>query len=109
MKFILCLCLLSLICSKEMTMIQQIMIPSKEITFKDVPIPEVNDEQVLLQMCLIGIYGSDIHVYHGTHPFTSYPVTQGHEVSGEIIKIGKNVKDFHYGQKVTVEPQVYCG
>ena len=97
MKFILCLCLLSLICSKEMIIIKQVMIAPKEITFKEVPIPEINDDQVLLQMRGIGICGSDIHVYHGTHPFTSYPVTQGHEVSGEIIKIGKNVKDFHYG------------
>ena len=109
MKLILCLYFLSFICSKEMTMIQQVMIAPKEIIFKEVPIPEINDDQVLLQMRRIGICGSDIHVYHGTHPFTSYPVTQGHEVSGEIIKIGKNVKDFHYGQKVTVEPQVYCG
>ena len=60
-------------------------------------------------MSRIGICRNDIHSYHRMNPFISYPVTQGHEVSGEIIKIGKNVKDFHYGQKVTVEPQVYCG
>ena len=57
----------------------------------------------------IGICGSDIHVYHGKHPFTKYPVTQGHEVSGEIAKVGKDVTEFHEGQKVTIEPQVYCG
>ena len=55
----------------------------------------------------IGICGSDIHVYHGKHPFTKYPVTQGHEVSGEIAEIGKNVSGFQIGQKVTIEPQVY--
>ena len=36
-------------------------------------------------------------------------VTQGHEVSGEITELGKNVTEFHVGQKVTIEPQVYCG
>ena len=47
-------------------------------------------------------------MYHGEHPFTSYPVTQGHEVSGEVVEIGSNITDFHLGQKVTIEPQVYC-
>ena len=36
-------------------------------------------------------------------------MTQGHEVSGEIAKVGKDVTEFHEGQKVTIEPQVYCG
>ena len=62
-----------------------------------------------LKIMNIGICGSDIHVYHGKHPFTSYPVTQGHEVSGEVVKLGKDVTVFHEGQKVTIEPQVYCG
>ena len=53
--------------------------------------------------------GSDIHVYHGKHPFTSYPVTQGHEVSGVITELGKHVKGLVVGQKVTIEPQVFCG
>lgn len=90
-------------------MIQQVMTAPKEITFQTVPVPEPAANQVLLKIRRIGICGSDIHVYHGTHPFTSYPVTQGHEVSGEIVKLGADVKEFHVGQKVTVEPQVYCG
>ena len=49
------------------------------------------------------------YVYHGKHPFTSYPVTQGHEVSGEIVKLGENVKGFTVGQKITIQPQVVCG
>ena len=107
MRIIVFFSLILLICSQKM--IQQIMTTPKEIIFKEVPVPEISDDQVLVKIRRIGICGSDIHVYHGMHPFTSYPVTQGHEVSGEIQKIGKNVKDFHYGQKVTVEPQVYCG
>ena len=60
-------------------------------------------------MMNIGICGSDIHVYHGQHPFTSYPVTQGHEVSAKIVKLGEGVKGFEVGQKVTIQPQVVCG
>mgnify|MGYP000609281156 CR=1 FL=1 len=70
-------------------MLQQVMTNPGEITFREVPVPEVKDEQVLVKIRNIGICGSDIHVYHGKHPFTKYPVTQGHEVSGEIAEIGK--------------------
>lgn len=93
----------------ENMMLQQVMTAPKKIEFQTVPIPEPGPEQVLVKIMKIGICGSDIHVYHGTHPFTSYPVTQGHELSARIVKIGTDVKQFSVGQKVTIEPQVYCG
>lgn len=91
------------------SMIQQVMTAPKTITFREVPVPEPEENQVLVKVMKIGICGSDIHVYHGTHPFTDYPVTQGHEVSAKIVKLGKNVTELSIGQKVTIEPQVYCG
>ena len=90
-------------------MLQQVMTAPGVIEFREVEIPEITDDQVLIKIMKIGICGSDIHVYHGKHPFTSYPVTQGHEVSGMIVKLGKNVTGFTYGQKVTIQPQVVCG
>ncbi len=89
-------------------MLQQIMTAPGKIEFREVPVPKPGEGQVLIKIMNIGICGSDIHVYHGEHPFTSYPVTQGHEVSGEVVEIGSNITDFHLGQKVTIEPQVYC-
>ncbi len=80
-------------------MLQQVMTNPGEIIFREVPVPEVKDDQVLVKIMNIGICGSDIHVYHGKHPFTKYPVTQGHEVSGEIVEVRKNVTEFHEGQK----------
>ena len=62
-------------------MIQQVMTNPGEIIFREVDVPKVGDDQVLVKIMNIGICGSDIHVYHGKHPFTKYPVTQGHEVS----------------------------
>ena len=90
-------------------MVQQIMTEPGKIAFREVPVPEPGPDQVLVKIKKIGICGSDIHVYHGTHPYTSYPVTQGHEVSGQIVKTGEYVKDLRAGQKVTIEPQVFCG
>ena len=90
-------------------MLQEVMTKPGEIIFREIPVPEITEDQVLVKIMRIGICGSDIHVYHGKHPFTKYPVTQGHEVSGEIVKLGDKVTGFHVGQKITIEPQVYCG
>ena len=90
-------------------MLQQVMTKPKKIEFRDTPTPNVGSGEVLIKIREIGICGSDIHVYHGQHPFTTYPVTQGHEVAGEIMELGIAVKNLRVGQKVTIEPQVYCG
>lgn len=90
-------------------MLQQVMTAPGVIEFNEVDVPAIGEEQVLVKIMKIGICGSDIHVYHGEHPFTSYPVTQGHEVSGEIVEVGDKVTEFTVGQKVTIQPQVVCG
>ena len=90
-------------------MIQQVMTQPGQIVYREVPDPIAQPGQVLIRMMRLGICGSDIHVYHGEHPFTSYPVTQGHEVSGVIQALGQGVEQFRVGQKVIVQPQVVCG
>lgn len=90
-------------------MLQEVMTAPKAITFRDIPIPEPGPGQVQMKMMRIGVCGSDIHVYHGKHPFTQYPVTQGHEVSGVVTKLGEGVTGLEVGQKATIEPQVFCG
>lgn len=93
----------------EGTMLQQVMTSPGVINFEEVPIPQIDKNEVLIKIIKIGICGSDIHVYHGEHPFTSYPITQGHEVSGEIVEIGEEVEGLKAGMKVTIQPQVVCG
>lgn len=88
---------------------QQVMTAPKEITFLTVDVPQPAENEVLVKIKRIGVCGSDIHVYHGMHPYTSYPVTQGHEVSGKIVALGSAVKGLAVGQRVTIEPQVVCG
>ena len=90
-------------------MLQQVMTAPGVIEFHEVAIPEIERNQVLVKIMRIGICGSDIHVFHGEHPYTKYPITQGHEVSGEIVKVGADVTELKTGQKVTIEPQVFCG
>lgn len=90
-------------------MIQEVMYEPHKVSFRKVEIPETKPGQVKLKVLKIGVCGSDIHVFHGTHPFTSYPVTQGHEVSAEVVELGEGVNGLTVGQLVTVEPQMVCG
>ena len=90
-------------------MLQQVMTEPGKIIFREVPEIEPAAGEVKIKIMNIGVCGSDIHVYHGKHPFTKYPVTQGHEVSGLVEKLGEGVDNLKIGQKVTIQPQVVCG
>ena len=90
-------------------MLQAVMTEPGKIEFRDVAKPTLKDNQVIVQIKRIGICGSDIHVFHGLHPYTNYPVVQGHEVSGIISEINSHVEGLSEGDKVTFTPQVTCG
>jgi len=90
-------------------MLQAVMVKPGKIEYREVKKPKPEDDEVLIKIKRIGICGSDIHVFHGLHPYTSYPVVQGHEVSGEIAETGTLVKKFLPGDKVTFMPQMTCG
>ena len=90
-------------------MLQQVMTEPGKIIFREIETPVPGPGQVLVRIKRIGVCGSDIHVYYGEHKGTGYPVTQGHEVSGQVAGLGEGVTQFKVGQKVTIEPQVVCG
>ena len=77
---------------REKEMKQAVMVAPGKIEFREVQKPEIGEHEVLLLTKRIGICGSDIHVYHGLHPYTSYPVVQGHEVSGIAAKVARRLK-----------------
>lgn len=72
---------------------------------KEFPIPEVGDDDILVKVEGCGICGTDAHEFK-RDPFSLIPVVLGHEGTGEIVKMGKNVKkdsagkDLHLGDKV---------
>ncbi|HUL00782.1 MAG TPA: alcohol dehydrogenase catalytic domain-containing protein [Nitrospirota bacterium] len=90
-------------------MLQAILQKPKTIAFLDVPVPEPGKGQVLIKVRRLGICGSDIHVYHGTHKYAVFPVVQGHEGSGVVAKVGLGVPQFVPGDAVCLRPQQYCG
>ena len=81
------------------------------IVFREIPMPvPLKPNEILLRIKKIGVCGSDIHVFHGKHPFvTQYPVIQGHEYSGEVAEVGSAVTLVKAGMKATARPQVVCG
>jgi threonine dehydrogenase-like Zn-dependent dehydrogenase len=74
----------------------------KKIELKEIPIPEINDDQVLIKVKAVGICGTDIAIVNGSLP-TPTPIILGHEFSGEIDEIGKNIDKVWKGKRVTSE------
>ena len=80
-----------------------------KIEFNQINKPKPGPFEVLLEIKRIGVCGSDIHVFHGKHPYTPYPVVQGHEFSATVAEVGEGVEDIPIGAKVTSMPQIVCG
>lgn len=81
-----------------------------KIAFNEVDVPgALASNEILLKIQRIGVCGSDIHVFHGEHPATPYPVVQGHEYSGIVEAVGSEVTKVTPGMKATARPQLVCG
>lgn len=88
---------------------QAIMTAPGQIEIRQVPAPTPGPGEVRLAIQRIGVCGSDVHVNHGRHPYTGYPVVQGHEFSAVVEALGQGVTTFSPGMKVTSMPQIVCG
>lgn len=87
----------------------------KDIRVEEVEIPSYGETQVRVQVEWAGICGSDLGVYHyglgdQPHPITGHkpPTILGHEFSGTIVEVGKEVRHFKAGDRVAVEPLIFC-
>jgi len=87
----------------------QIVEPGK-IDIIDMPIPEMKDNELIVRINYIGLCGSDLNTFCGVNPLVSYPLIPGHEISGNIYKVGSKVPAiYRKGIKVTVSPYSHCG
>lgn len=78
----------------------------------DVPEPKIiNDDDVLVEVKSAAICGSDLHAYEYpvSYEFIQVPIILGHEFSGIVKAVGKNVKSFNPGDVVMGESNKYCG
>ena len=72
---------------------------------KEYPIPEIGDDDILVKVEGCGICGTDAHEFK-RDPFGLIPVVLGHEGTGEIVKMGKNVKKDSAGKPLAVGDKV---
>lgn len=80
-----------------------------KVEVREIEMPEIKDNEVLIKVKTVGVCGSDLHLFHGTHAFRKPPAILGHEVAGEVVKTGKGVVGCKVGDRVAVEPQIGCG
>lgn len=78
-----------------------------EFAYKDVPDPDITDDEVLVQVKACGICGSDIHGMDGSTGRRIPPLIMGHEASGIITRTGKNVRKWNSGDRVTFDSTIY--
>lgn len=88
---------------------QVVLEKPRQIRLREVPVPVPNKGEVLVRVRACGICGSDILSFEGAHPFVNYPIVQGHEFSGEVAEVGEEVEVLKKGDRVVVQPSVYCG
>ncbi|TQJ56283.1 zinc-dependent alcohol dehydrogenase [Streptomyces sp. SLBN-115] len=80
-----------------------------DITIEQVPAPVPGDDELLVRTTVVGVCGSDTHAAAGHHPFIDLPYRPGHEAVGVVAAAGKGAEDFAPGDRVIIEPNLYCG
>lgn len=78
---------------------------------EDVPVRQPDDNGVLIRVRYCGVCGTDVHIFEGDKGSARVdpPVILGHELSGDVIKVGEKVKNVKIGDRVSVDPNLYCG
>lgn len=68
---------------------------------------DISPDEVLLKVALCGVCGTDMRIWRGLEP-AARQITLGHEYAGEVVKPGKNVTGYAEGDRVVVDPNIYC-
>lgn len=81
----------------------------ENVGLKEMPEPEVKDDQIKIKIHAAGICGTDLHIIKDEYP-ANYPVIMGHEFSGIVVEVGKNVDRFNINDRVvSLTAVVTCG
>jgi threonine 3-dehydrogenase len=86
--------------------------PAVGFVLKDVPVPTIRDNEVLIKVSRAGVCGTDVHI----HEWDDWakgrckpPFTVGHEFAGTVVEVGQLVTDVHLNDRVTAEGHIVCG
>lgn len=78
--------------------------PKGSVEIREIPIPEIGEDDILLEVENVGVCGSDLHQWTSDHSWpVNYPVVLGHEFGGKIAAVGNRVKGWKIGERVVSE------
>jgi len=78
---------------------------NKDVRVKELPVPEINENEILVKIRASGICGSDVMEWYR---IKKAPRVLGHEIAGDIVKVGEKVKKYKVGDRVFVSHHVPC-
>ncbi|MCA1599391.1 MAG: zinc-binding dehydrogenase [Chloroflexi bacterium] len=96
---------------KTMPAVVQYGMAGKEVELREVPVPTIGDDDVLLHVGAVGVCGSDVHQYNSSSSWgVNVPVIMGHEFCGIIAAVGARVAGVREGDRVAAETAAaICG
>jgi threonine dehydrogenase-like Zn-dependent dehydrogenase len=82
----------------------------RKVQVQEVPDPKIlNSHDAIVRITSTAICGSDLHLYNGFIPTMEHGDVLGHEFMGEVVEVGKNVKNVKVGDRVVVPFPIACG
>jgi len=83
------------------------VIAQDSVSVETVPDPTPGPREVVVQVAACGICGTDLHIAEGEFA-PALPIVPGHEFAGEIVELGSDVTELRVGDRVAVDPSLYC-
>jgi L-iditol 2-dehydrogenase len=93
---------------KETDMKRAVLYGQEDLRIEEVAMPEINENEVLIKNKISTTCGTDVKIYKRGYPLLKPPHPFGHEYSGVIVSVGKNVKNFKEGDRVAVHNTAPC-
>jgi 2-desacetyl-2-hydroxyethyl bacteriochlorophyllide A dehydrogenase len=81
---------------------------AESLSVESVPDPTCAPHEIVVKVANSGICGTDIHIFHNEY-MSDFPLIPGHEFSGMVAEVGREVEQFRVGDRVVVDPNLYCG
>ena len=81
---------------------------AQQLEIQQVPDPEYGSDEVIVEVTSCGICGTDLHIFRAEY-MSDFPLIPGHEFHGKVVEVGRNVTNLKIGDRVAVDPNLYCG
>lgn len=86
-----------------------VLVEPRRFEIRDVPVPEIGADDVLIRVERCGICGTDVHIFNGHYAAEKLPLVPGHEFAGTIARTGAQVRNLPVGTRAIVDINIGCG